>query len=1065
MIARLIAWSARNLLLVLFGTTFAAAAGLYALAHLPLDAIPDLSDTQVIVYTEYPGQAPQVIEDQVTYPLTTAMLTVPRSKVVRGFSFFGVSFVYVIFEDGTDIYWARSRVLEFLNSAASRLPAGVTPTMGPDATGVGWVYQYAVMSRELNLSDTRAIQDWNLKFALAKAEGVAEVASVGGFVRQYNIVLDPQRMRDLGITMPKMRDAIRASNADVGGRTVELSEFEYVIRGKGYLRGINDLGNIVLKASNGTPVLLRDIARVELGPDERRGIAELNGEGEVASGIVLQRFGVNALDVIQNVKKRFAEIASSLPKSVEIVPVYDRSNLINAAIDTLKHTLLEECIIVALVCIVFLLHVRSALVAILMLPVGVLMAFGAMKLLGLGSNIMSLGGIAIAIGAMVDAAIVMIENAHKHLERAEPGQSRVKILIEAAAQVGPALFFSLLIITVSFMPIFTLEAQEGRLFSPLAFTKTFAMAAAAILSVTLVPALMIVFVRGKIIPEHKNPINRFLIWIYRPVIKAVMRAKIGVILIALAILAVTVWPARQLGTEFMPNLNEGTLLYMPTTLPGISVTKAAELLQMQDRIIRGFPEVESVYGKAGRAATATDPAPTEMFETIINLKPKAEWRAGLTLEGLTAEMDKALQFPGVSNAWTQPIKARIDMLSTGIRTPIGVKVIGTDLVEIDRLAKQVEQVLRTVPGTSSAYAERGIGGYYLDIVPDRAALARYGIMIQDVQDVIATALGGQTVTTTVEGRQRFSVNMRYPRDLRSDPQTIARDVLVPMPAGGAVPLGEVAKVAPERGPTSIRTENGQLAVYVYVDIRDRDIGGYVADAQDAVRRQHPVSAGRLPDVERAVRVSGAGGGAAENRRAGDARDHLPAALSQLPLADGNADRDAVAAVRAGRRSLADVVARLQPVGRRGGRLHRAGRCCRRDRRGDADLPQPGAGRAAGAQGRRRRRADAKRSLRRHHGRRGGAGASEDDDGGRDHGRTAADHVEHRHRFGDHAAHRGADDRRYDLLDAADADRDPGRVRPPQRFWIARRPRTKSARCGDCEAIEGSPTCCGARRIR
>jgi Cu(I)/Ag(I) efflux system membrane protein CusA/SilA len=834
-IARLIAWSARNLLLVFFGAGFAAAAGVYALVHLPLDAIPDLSDTQVIVYTEYPGQAPQVIEDQVTYPLTTAMLTVPRSKVVRGFSFFGVSFVYVIFEDGTDIYWARSRVLEFLNGTASRLPAGVAPTMGPDATGVGWVYQYAVISKELNLSDTRAIQDWNLKFALAKAEGVAEVASVGGFVRQYNVILDPQRMRDLGITMQNMRDAIRASNADVGGRTVELSEFEYVIRGRGYLKGINDLGNIVLKTSNGTPVLLRDIARVELGPDERRGITELNGEGEVASGIVLQRFGVNALDVIRNVKKRFTEIASSLPKSVEIVPVYDRSTLINAAIDTLKQTLFEESVVVALVCIVFLLHVRSALVAILMLPVGVLMAFGAMKLLGLGSNIMSLGGIAIAIGAMVDAAIVMIENAHKHLERAEPGRSRVSILIEAASQVGPALFFSLLIITVSFMPIFTLESQEGRLFSPLAFTKTFAMAAAAILSVTLVPALMVVCVRGKIIPEHKNPINRFLIWIYRPVIKTVMRAKVLVILMALAILAVTVWPARQLGTEFMPNLNEGTLLYMPTTLPGISVTKASELLQTQDKIIRSFPEVASVYGKAGRASTATDPAPSEMIETVINLKPKAEWRSGLTLEGLTAEMDKALQFPGVSNAWTQPIKARIDMLSTGIRTPIGVKVIGTDLAEIDTLAKQIEQVLRTVPGTSSAYAERGIGGYYLDVTPDRASLARYGIMVQDVQDVIATALGGQTVTTTVEGRQRFGVNMRYPRDLRSDPQAIARDVLVPMPGGGAVPLGEVAKVSLSRGPTTIRTENGQLAAYIYVDIRDRDIGGYVADAQQAVK--------------------------------------------------------------------------------------------------------------------------------------------------------------------------------------------------------------------------------------
>jgi Cu(I)/Ag(I) efflux system membrane protein CusA/SilA len=835
MIAHLIAWSARNLLLVFFGAGFAAAAGIYALAHLPLDAIPDLSDTQVIVYTEYPGQAPQVIEDQVTYPLTTAMLTVPRSKAVRGFSFFGVSFVYVIFEDGTDIYWARSRVLEFLNGAASRLPAGVTPTMGPDATGVGWVYQYAVMSKELNLSDTRTIQDWNLKFALAKAVGVAEVASVGGFVRQYNVILDPQRMRDLGITMPKMRDAIRASNADVGGRTVELSEFEYVIRGKGYLKGVNDLGDIVLKTSNGTPVLLRDIARVELGPDERRGITELNGEGEVASGIVLQRFGVNALDVIDNVKKRFGEIASSLPGSVEIVAVYDRSNLINAAIETLKHTLLEESMVVALVCIVFLLHFRSALVAIVMLPVGILMAFGTMKLLGLGANIMSLGGIAIAIGAMIDAAIVMIENAHKHLERADPGRLRVDVLIEAAGEVGPALFFSLLIITVSFMPIFTLESQEGRLFSPLAFTKTFSMAAAALLSVTLVPALMVVCVRGRIIPEHRNPVNRFLIWIYRPVIACVMRAKVLVILVALAVLAVTIWPVRQLGTEFMPDLNEGTLLYMPTTLPGISVTKAAELLQTQDKIIRSFQEVASVYGKAGRASTATDPAPSEMFETIVNLKPKQEWRPGVTIESLTAEMDRALQFPGVSNAWTMPIKSRIDMLSTGIRTPVGVKVIGTDLVEIDRLAKQIEQVLKTVPGTSSAYAERALGGYYLDVTPDRAALARYGIMVQDVQDVIATALGGQTVTTTVEGRQRYSVNMRYPRDLRSNAQAIASDVLVPMPNSGAVPLGEVAKIAPSRGPTSIRTENGQLATYIYVDVRDRDLGGYVADAQRAVQ--------------------------------------------------------------------------------------------------------------------------------------------------------------------------------------------------------------------------------------
>jgi Cu(I)/Ag(I) efflux system membrane protein CusA/SilA len=835
MIARVIAWSARNLLLVLFGTGFAAAVGIYALVHLPLDAIPDLSDTQVIVYTEYPGQAPQVIEDQITYPLTTAMLTVPKSKVVRGFSFFGVSFVYVIFEDGTDIYWARSRVLEFLNSATSRLPAGVTPTIGPDATGVGWVYQYAVISKELNLADTRTIQDWNLKFALAKAEGVAEVASIGGFVKQYNVILDPQRMRDRGITLQRMREAIRASNTDVGGRTVELSEFEYVIRGKGYLRSINDLGNIVLKTNNGTPVLLRDVARVELGPDERRGITELNGEGEVASGIVLQRFGVNALEVIENVKTRFKEIASSLPKSVEIVPVYDRSNLIKAAIDTLKHTLVEESIVVALVCVVFLLHVRSALVAILMLPVGVLMAFGAMKLLGLGSNIMSLGGIAIAIGAMVDAAIVMIENAHKHLERAEPGRSRVAILIDAASEVGPALFFSLLIITVSFMPIFTLEAQEGRLFSPLAFTKTFSMAAAALLSVTLVPALMVIFVRGKIVPEHRNVINRLLIWIYRPVIRGVLRAKMFVVLLSLAVLAVTIYPAHQLGTEFMPTLNEGTLLYMPTTLPGISVTKAADLMQRQDQIIKSFPEVASVYGKAGRASTATDPAPTEMFETVVNLKPKEEWRPGVTIDSLIAEMDKALQFPGVSNAWTMPIKARIDMLSTGIRTPIGVKVMGTDLVGIDKLARQIEQVLKAVPGTSSAYAERSIGGYYLEITPDRAALSRYGLMVQDVQDTIATALGGQTVTTTVEGRQRFTVNMRYPRDLRDNPKVIASDILVPMPAGGAVPLGEVATVEPARGPTSIRTENGQLATYIYVDIRDRDLGGYVADARQTVQ--------------------------------------------------------------------------------------------------------------------------------------------------------------------------------------------------------------------------------------
>ena len=835
MLNKIIDWSGRNIFLVLLATLFVSIAGIYAVLKTPIDALPDLSDVQVIVYTEYPGQAPQVVEDQVTYPLTTAMLSVPKSKVVRGFSFFGASFVYVIFEDGTDIYWARSRVLEYLNAASGRMPKGVAPQLGPDATGVGWVYQYVVQAKNMTLAELRTLQDWYLRYQLSKAHGVSEVASVGGFVQTYQVTVDPVKLRAYGIPLGKVSQVIRDSNRDVGGRVIEMAETEYMVRGKGYLRGIQDIEMLVVKSAGGTPVLIRDIARVEMAPDERRGMTELNGEGEVVSGIAMARYGQNALEVIHNLKEKISEVSAGLPQGVSIEAVYDRSDLIHRAIDTLKVTLIEESIIVALVCMVFLLHVRSALVAILMLPVGVLMAFAAMKLLGIGSNIMSLGGIAIAIGAMIDAAIVMIENAHKHLERAPPEKPRVEILIEAASEVGPALFFSLLIITVSFMPIFTLESQEGRLFSPLAFTKTFAMAAAAILSVTLVPALMVLFVRGRIIPEHRNPLNRFLIWVYRPVIKAVMRAKLVVVALAIAILAGSIWPASRLGTEFMPNLNEGTLLYMPTTLPGISVTRAGELLQMQDRIIRSFQEVSSVYGKAGRAATATDPAPSEMFETIINLKPKQQWRPGVNIDGLVAEMDKALQFPGVSNAWTMPIKARTDMLSTGIRTPVGVKVMGSDLVELDKLARQIEQVLKAVPGTSSAYAERSLGGYYLDITPDRDALARYGLMIQDVQDVIATALGGQTVTTTVEGRQRFGVNMRYPRDLRDSPQAIASDVLVPMPNGGAVPLGEVAKIAPTRGPTAIRTENGQLATYIYVDIRDRDLGGYVADAQRAVQ--------------------------------------------------------------------------------------------------------------------------------------------------------------------------------------------------------------------------------------
>lgn len=834
MIGRIITWSARNLMLVFFATALIVGAGIWSLRTLPIDAIPDLSDVQVIVLTNYPGQAPQVVEDQVTYPLTSAMLTVPRSRVVRGFSFFGISFVYIIFEDGVDPYWARSRVLEYLNAAAANLPQGVTPALGPDATGVGWVYQYAVTGENLSLAELRTLQDWVVRFGVSRAEGVSEVASVGGFVKQYSVTVDPVRMRAQGITLSDIGKAVASSNMDTGGRTVELSEFEFMVRGRGYLSGTEDIGNITLRSVAGVPILLRDVARIEIVPDGRRGITELNGEGEVASGIVLQRVGANALDVIENAKSELDAIAQSLPEGTQIVPVYDRSNLILSAIKTLKTTLLEESLVVAAVTILFLLHMRSALVAIVMLPVGLLIAFTAMKTLGIGANIMSLGGIAIAIGAMIDAAIVMIENAHKHLERAAPDKPRIEVLIEAATEVGPALFFSLLIITVSFLPIFSLEGQEGRMFGPLAYTKTFSMAAAAFLSVTLVPALMVVFVRGRIIPEHKNPVNRFLIAVYRPVITGVLKAKALTIVIALAALVVTIWPARQLGSEFMPTLNEGTLMYMPTTLPGLSVTKAAELMQTQDRIIKSFPEVLTVFGKAGRALTATDPAPTSMFETIIQLRPEEEWRPGVTTESLRQEMDAALQFPGVSNAWTMPIRARIDMLSTGIRTPVGIKVYGDNLTEMAKVAREVEAVVRTVPGTTSAYAERVIGGYYLDITPDRAALGRYGLSVQDVQEVIGMALGAKAITQTVEGRERYNVAVRYPAALRSDPEAIGREVQVALPGGGTIPLGDVATIERKRGATSIRTENGQLAVYIFVDIAGRDLGGFVADAQAAV---------------------------------------------------------------------------------------------------------------------------------------------------------------------------------------------------------------------------------------
>jgi len=844
MLVKLIDWSGRNRFLVLLATAFVVFAGVFSVLRTPIDALPDLSDVQVIVYTEYPGQAPQVVEDQVTYPLTTALLSVPKSKVVRGFSFFGASFVYIIFEDGTDIYWARSRVLEYLNFASGRMPKGVTPQIGPDATGVGWVYQYVLLAKEKTLAELRSIQDWYVRYQLTKAHGVSEVASVGGFVQTYQVTVDPVKLRAYGIPLMKIAQVIRDSNRDVGGRVVEMAETEYMVRGQGYLRGKEDIESLVVKASSGlgggTPVLIRDIARVELAPDERRGLTELNGEGEVVSGIAMARYGQNALEVIHNVKEKIAEITQGLPEGVSIEPVYDRSQLIHRAIETLKYTLIEESVIVALVCLVFLMHARSALVAILMLPVGILMAFIAMRALGMNSNIMSLGGIAIAIGAMIDAAIVMIENAHKHLERlpAEHSRSdRALAMLDACKEVGPSLFFSLLIITVSFLPVFSLEGQEGRLFSPLAYTKTFAMGAASLLSVTLVPVLMLMFIHGRILPESENPVNRFLIRVYRPVIAWVMSRKKTTLLIALLTLVATIYPASRLGSEFMPTLNEGSLLYMPASLPGMSVTKAAELMQTQNKIIKSFPEVESVWGKAGRANTATDPAPLEMFETVINLKPESEWRPGMTTDKLIAELDKAVQFPGVANSWTMPIKARIDMLSTGIRTPIGIKVFGNDLGEMEKLAKQIEAVVRDVPGTSSAYAERITGGYYLNIEPDHLQLARYGLAVGELQNVIGSALGGEMVTTTVEGRERYGVTVRYPRELRSDPHQIAHEILVPTENGAMIPLGQLAKVSIARGAPGIRTENALLSAYIYVDIRDRDIGGYVADAKKAVAEQ------------------------------------------------------------------------------------------------------------------------------------------------------------------------------------------------------------------------------------
>ncbi len=845
MLRRIIAGSAGNPLLVGLATAALLLWGGYALRNMPLDAIPDLSDVQVIVFTEYPGQAPQVVEDQVTYPLTTAMLAVPYAKTVRGYSFFGYSFVYVIFEDGTDLYWARSRVLEHLSYVSRRLPAGVTPSLGPDATGVGWVYEYALVDRsgKRDLAELRSIQDWYLRYELQAVPGVAEVASVGGFVRQYQVEVAPNALAAYGVSLPEVRRAIQRSNNDVGGRLVEMAETEFMVRGRGYLESIEDLEQVAVGTDGrGTPVLLRDIANIHAGPELRRGLTDLNGEGEVAAGVVVMRYGENALEVIHNVKARLQELQAGLPAGVEVVEVYDRSGLIERAVENLLRKLLEEIAIVALVCLLFLFHVRSALVAVLTLPLGILVSFIIMYHQGLNANIMSLGGIAIAIGAMVDAAVVMVENAHKHLERHAGRKPRAEILIDAAVEVGPPLFFSLLIITVSFLPVFSLQAQEGRLFSPLAFTKTYAMAGAALLAITVIPLFMVWFIRGRVVAERRSPLNRLLLWAYAPVIGLALRHKSLVILAAAAVLAATVVPLRQLGSEFMPPLNEGDLLYMPTTLPGISITKAHELLQQTDRMIRQVPEVETVFGKVGRAETATDPAPLSMLETTITLKPAEQWRPGMTVEKLVEELDQRVRLPGVTNAWTMPIKTRIDMLSTGIKTPVGIKVAGPDLATLQRIGEQIESLLRHEPGTSSVLAERVVGGNYLDFEIDRRAIARHGLTVGDVQDVIQSAIGGRNVTFTVEGLERYPVNLRYSRELR-DNLTMLRRVLVPTPTGAQIPLSQLADLKIEKGPPSIKSENARPNAWIYVDLDGVDVGTWVGRAKQTLARELRLPAG------------------------------------------------------------------------------------------------------------------------------------------------------------------------------------------------------------------------------
>jgi Cu(I)/Ag(I) efflux system membrane protein CusA/SilA len=846
MIAQIIHWSVRNRFLVLLATALVVVWGVLSVRQTPLDAIPDLSDVQVIVKTSYPGQAPQVVEDQVTYPLTTAMLSVPGALSVRGFSMFGDSFVYVIFKDGTNLYWARSRVLEYLSQVQPRLPPGARPALGPDATGVGWIFEYALVDRsgKHDLSQLRSFQDWVLKYELRTVPGVAEVASVGGMVRQYQVVIDPARLRAYRLTLAEVRMAIERANQEVGGSTIEMGEAEYMVRARGYLTSIADLRAIPLGlTSDGTPILLEQLAEIRLGPELRRGIAELNGEGEVAGGIVVLRQGENAQTTIQAVKAKLADLKGSLPEGVEVVTTYDRSGLIERAVGNLSRTLIEEFIVVALVCFAFLFHLRSALVAMVMLPVGVLAAFIVMRYQGINANIMSLGGIAIAIGAMVDAAIVMIENVHKHLERETvTEQNRWAIIRKATEEVGPPLFFSLLIIAFSFLPVFTLEAQEGRLFAPLAFTKTYAMAAAAGLSITLVPVLMGYLIRGHIRKETENPVNRALIRFYRPLLNWVLQRPGQVLMGAAALVAVSIFPMLQLGTEFMPDMDEGDLLYMPSTLPGLSPGKAQQILQQTDRILKTFPEVKSVFGKAGRAETATDPAPLSMFETTIQLKPKSEWRAGMTTPKLIEAMRAALKFPGLPDVFVMPIKTRIDMLTTGIRTPVGIKVSGQSLQTIETVAQQIETAIKAVPGTVSVFAERVTGARYVDVAINRRAAARYGLSVADIQENIATAVGGMNITETVEGRERYPVNLRYPIDLRDSLERLRALPLITR-SGLPVPLADVASVRLTDGPDMIRSENARLSGWISVDIQGRDLGSYVADAQRAVKEQVALPAG------------------------------------------------------------------------------------------------------------------------------------------------------------------------------------------------------------------------------